>query len=59
MTEKLPNAGDPSSEEFPQGPEIGTQVPVFTLANQHGNPVTYQPDGKHKALFLFHRSASW
>ncbi len=59
MAEKLPNAGDPTSEDFPKGPEVGERVPEFTLPDQHGNPFHYRPDGKRKALILFHRSASW
>jgi hypothetical protein len=29
------------------------------LPDQFGNTVRYQPDGRRKALILFHRSASW
>lgn len=57
--EKLLNMGDPTSEDFPQGPEIGERVPEFTLPDQWGHSVSYKPDGKRKALILFHRSASW
>ncbi len=57
--EKLPNAGDPESEDFPKGPKVGEQVPHFTLPDPSGNPVHYEPDGTSKALILFHRSASW
>lgn len=53
------NAGDPLDEEFPKGPKVGEQVPQFALPDQFGNTVPYQPDGRRKALILFHRSASW
>jgi len=56
---KLLNAGDPLDEDFSKGPEIGEKVPEFTLPDQCGNAVRYRPDGKRKALILFHRSASW
>ena len=56
---ELKNAGDPTSEEFPKGPEIGELVPEFALPDQFGNSFRYQPDGTNKALILFHRSASW
>lgn len=59
MVEKLPNMGDPTGEDFPKGPEVGEQVSEFTLPDQRGNPVGYRPDGRRKALILFHRSASW
>ena len=59
MAEKLPNAGDPASEDFPKGPEVGERVPEFKLPDQRGNPFHYRPDGRHKTLILFHRSASW
>ncbi len=56
---ELKNAGDPTSEEFAKGPEIGEQIPEFVLPDQFGNPFRYQPNGTHKVLILFHRSASW
>ena len=59
MTKKLSNNGDPENDDFPSGPEIGNTVPTFTLPDQEGRRITYEPDGDHKALILFHRSASW
>ncbi len=59
MPGPLPNAGDPASEDFPKGPEVGEQVPEFTLPDQHGNPFHYRPDGTRQTLILFHRSAVW
>ena len=59
MPVELRNAGDPLSEDFPKGPQIGEQIPGFTLSDQQGNPVRYRPDGTRKALILFYRSASW
>lgn len=59
MAEKLPNAGDPTTEDFPSGPSVGERAPEFGLPDQHGNEIAYRPDGKHRALILFHRSASW
>ena len=56
---ELKNAGDPISEEFPKGPEVGEQIPEFVLPDQFGNQFRYQPNGTHKLLILFHRSASW
>lgn len=55
---KNPSA-DPVSEEFPKGPEIGARIPNFSLPDQNGTTVDYQPDGKHRSLVLFHRSADW
>jgi hypothetical protein len=59
MADKLINAGDPTSEDFPEGPRVGEPIPEFTLPDQHGNVIHYKPDGVHKGLILFHRSASW
>lgn len=59
MTKPLPNMGDPMNEHFAKGPKQGEQVPEFTLPDQHGRAFHYTPDGKNKALILFHRSASW
>ena len=59
MAQKLPNSGDPDSEEFSKGPEIGQSVPEFTLPNQWSKKISYQPDGVHSSLILFHRSADW
>lgn len=59
MAEKLSNNGDPEDEHFDKGPDIGEAVPEFTLPNQWNEPVVYSPDGTHKALILFHRSADW
>lgn len=59
MAEKLPNAGDPVSEDFPKGPEAGEKVPEFTLPDQQGALFHYRPDGRYSALILFHRSAAW
>ena len=56
---ELKNAGDPTSEEFAKGPEVGERIPEFTLPDQFGKPFRYQPDGTNTALILFHRSASW
>ncbi len=55
----LPNMGDPRSEDFAKGQEVGERVPEFTLPNQLGQPVYFRPDGKSRSLLLFHRSASW
>ena len=59
MAQPLPNGGDPATENFPKGPDIGEPIPKFTLPNQWGDPVSYHPDGTRKALVLFHRSADW
>ena len=59
MAKRLPNNGDPDSEGFSKGPDIGEPVPEFTLPDQWGKPVFYSPDGLNKALILFHRSAYW
>jgi hypothetical protein len=59
MAEELKNAGDPASEDFPKGPGIGEKVPDFALPDQCGNSFRFAPDGKHRSLILFHRSASW
>ncbi len=51
---------DPAQTRLvPSGPNMGEAIPTFTLPNQWGQPVTYQPDGKHQSLILFHRSADW
>jgi hypothetical protein len=59
MADPLPNSGDPLSDDFPSGPKIGQSVPTFSLPNQWGESVTYEPDATHQALILFHRSADW
>jgi hypothetical protein len=59
VAEELINSGDPASEDFPKGPEVGERIPEFTLPDQNGISFHFKPDGKHKALILFHRSASW
>jgi len=57
---KLVNAGDPLSEEFPSGPNVGESVPDFTLMDQFGNAVNFaEKRGPNRALILFYRSASW
>ncbi|NKB68126.1 MAG: hypothetical protein GKR89_13775 [Candidatus Latescibacteria bacterium] len=55
----LPNGGDPANDDFSSGPQIGQSVPHFTLSDQKGQPVAYRPDGQHRSLILFHRSADW
>ena len=50
---------DPETEDFPQGPAIGEAIPHFELPDQSGDRVVYGPDGSHKSLILFHRSADW
>ena len=57
---ELVNSGDPVSDDFPTGPEIGQTVPDFTLPDQSGRPVAFSAarDGR-QALILFYRSASW
>jgi len=59
MPNPLPNGGDPETDSFPSGPEIGQSVPEFALPDQNGRTITYRPDGEHQALILFHRSADW
>jgi hypothetical protein len=59
MTNPIPNGGDPASDGFPSGPEIGQPVPQFSLPDQNGQTVTYHPASKHQSLILFHRSADW
>jgi hypothetical protein len=59
MANRLPNNGDPENDDFPSGPKIGDTVPTFTLSDQEGRRITYEPDGQNKALILFHRSAAW
>ena len=57
---KLVNSGDPTSEDFAKGPEIGDPLPDFTLPDQTGNRVTFAAArGNGQALVLFYRSASW
>ena len=50
---------DPESEHFPKGPGRGDAIPLFELTDQSGKGVSYTPDGKHRSLILFHRSADW
>jgi|APSaa5957512622_1039677.scaffolds.fasta_scaffold253588_2 peroxiredoxin len=60
MQRKLINAGDPLSEDFSTGPDVGQRVPDFTLPDQTGNPVNFaEARGAKRALILFYRSASW
>ena len=59
MAKKLINNGDPENDDFSSGPKIGDPVPSFTLPDQEGRRITYEPNGENKALILFHRSASW
>ncbi len=58
--EPRPNFRMPATDEYAKGPEIGEQLPDFTLPDQHGNPVTFS-DARagQKALVMFHRSARW
>jgi peroxiredoxin len=50
----------PETDDYPKGPEIGDQLPDFTLLDQHSNPVTFsQVRAGQKALVMFHRSARW
>jgi hypothetical protein len=59
MADPLPNSGDPENDDFLSGPNIGESVPTFTLPNQWGEPVTYEPNATHQSMILFHRSADW
>ena len=60
VSKKLVNAGDPLSDEFPSGPNVGESVPDFTLIDQFGNAVNFtEKRGPNRALILFYRSASW
>ena len=60
MPRKLVNAGDPLSEEFSTGPDVGQKVPDFTLPDHSGNMVNFaETRGARRALILFYRSASW
>lgn len=57
---KLVKGGDPASEEFAKGPEIGDVLPDFTLLDQSGAAVNFTAArGDGQALVLFYRSASW
>jgi len=57
---KLINAGDPTGDDFPTGPNIGEPVPDFALPDPFGNVVRFpEARGADKALILFYRSASW
>ncbi len=60
MRRKLVNAGDPLSEDFPTGPDVGQKVPDFTLPDYSGEMVNFSEErGARRALILFYRSASW
>ncbi len=60
MQRKLVNAGDPLSEEFPTGPDVGQKVPDFTLPDHSGKLVNFtETRSTRRALILFYRSASW
>ena len=42
------------------GPQVGEQVPAFSLPDQNGRVRTLQSImGRNGAMLLFHRSASW
>jgi len=45
--EKLPNAGDPASENFLKGPEVGEQIPDVHLAQPVWKP-RLLPAGRHE-----------
>ena len=50
----------PATDDYAKGPEIGEQLPDFTLPDQHGNAVTFsEASAGQKALVTFHRSARW
>ncbi len=59
MAEKLPNGGDPTSEDFSKGPFLGERIPDFSLPDQHGGQFQYRAADRKKSLILFHRSAAW
>ncbi|MDA0748157.1 MAG: hypothetical protein O2954_16665 [bacterium] len=59
MAQELGSSEGSRMEGFSTGPAIGDRLPEFTLPDQHGTPCVYRSDGKHGALILFHRSASW
>ena len=57
---ELINGGDPATEDFPSGPEIGDPIPAFELTDAHGRLVRFADrPPKTRALILFYRSASW
>lgn len=57
---QLINGGDPLTENFPKGPEVGEPIPDFTLPDQFGNAVNYsEHKGDGQAIIVFYRSASW
>ena len=57
---ELINSGDPTTEEFARGPDIGDTVPDFQLPDQFGTTVRFSAvRGGGQALILFYRSASW
>ncbi len=42
------------------GPQVGEQVPAFSLPDQNGRVQTIDSIlGPHGAILLFHRSANW
>lgn len=42
------------------GPQVGEQVPAFSLPDQHGRVVTLDSVlGPNGAILMFHRSADW
>ena len=47
-------------EGRPTGPEVGEQLPDFTLPDAFGRPVSYHADrGDAKSVVVFYRSAVW
>ncbi len=51
-------AGLPSNKTT--GPEIGDQLPDFSLPNQNGEPIQFhQHRAGRKAVLVFYRSAVW
>lgn len=55
-----PNMRMPDTDDFPRGPEVGDELPDFTLLNQAGEKVNFtEARAGRKAMVVFHRSARW
>lgn len=55
-----PTQRNPSSEDFPSGPDIGEQLPPIVLQDQSGSWVDIESHrGNRRALIVFHRSLQW
>lgn len=55
-----PTQRDPTDDNFPTGPEVGSVLPDFTLTDQYGRTVNFQESrGGRRSLVLFHRSVRW